>query len=520
MSIPAGPRDSWQLDRGQLFQATSLVMLGYLASRVLGLVREMAIAHRFGTSAELGAYLAAFRVPDLLFQLVAGGALASAVIPTLSQVLARERPEEASRLASTLWNGVGLFLTLLAAASFLLAPLLARLLVPGYSPELQALTARLMRLLLLAPILFGLSGISGAVLNTHQRFLLPALAPSLYNLAIIAGALFLAPRHGVWALAGGAVVGAALHLLANLPGLARLGLRYRPLLDLRHPGLAEVIRLMLPRVLGLAAVQLNFLVNTVLASGLGREALAAVNFAWLLLMLPHGIVAQSVATAHFPTLSHQWAEGNRAGMRQTFSAALRLILFLTVPASLGLLLLRVPLIELLFQRGAFDRHSTQATAWALQFYALGLAFHAGVEICARTFYALRDTRTPVLVGGGAMLLNVALSLLLIHPLSFGGLALANSLATALELAGLVWLLHHRLEGLPGRTLVGDTLRILLASGIMAVGIAPGRWSGPPGALAAMAVGGLLYLASSLLLHRRLLRRALQAVLQRRAPREW
>lgn len=507
---------------GQLARAAGTVMLAFLLSRLLGLAREIIIARQFGTSLELAAYLAAFRVPDLIFQLIAGGALGSAFIPTFTSYLATGDERGAWRLASAIFNLLFILLSAIAIVAAILAPWLATLIVPGFDREAQALTAQLMRWMLVAPIIFGLSGLVMGVLNSYQHFLLPALAPAVYNLSIIAGALFLAPLPGVGVrgLVAGVVAGSALHLVIQLPMLLRKGLAYTPTLGLDHPGVREVGRLMLPRMLGLAAVQVNFLVNTILASGLGPQALPALNYAWLLMLLPQGIIAQAIGTAVFPTLSALAAQDEIERLRRTFSDALRMVLYLATPAGIGLIVLRMPVVQTLLERGHFTEASTDAVAPALGLYALGLFAHAGVEIVARTFYALHDTRTPVLIGAGAMAGNVLLSLVLIRtPLSFGGLALANSLATTLELVTLLWVLSPRLGGVEGRRLATSLARVLAASAAMVLGVVwvMGRAMGWQPALAlvvAVAAGAVIYVGASAFLGseevwaaRRLVRRA-------------
>jgi putative peptidoglycan lipid II flippase len=489
---------------GQLARAATIVMAAFVASRTLGLAREMIIARQFGTSLELGAYLAAFRVPDLIFQLVAGGALGSAFIPTFTSCLAHGDEAEAWRLASAVFNIAALILTTCAFVAALLAPWIVPLIVPGFDPQAQALTAQLMRLMLISPVIFGLSGISMGVLNSYQHFLLPALAPVVYNLSIISGALLLAPVLGIYGLAVGVVVGSLLHLLIQVPMLLRKGFVYTPALLLGHPGVREVGRLMLPRVIGLAAVQVNFLVNTILASGLGAEALPALNYAWLLMLLPQGVFALAIATAVFPTFSELAAGEERVELRRTLSAALGVVWYLTIPASVGLVILQRPLIRVLLERGRFTGASTDAVAWALGFYALGLFAHATVEIVTRAFYALHDTRTPVLIGIGAMACNVLLSLLLIRPLLHGGLALANSSATLLEMLVLMWMLRARLGGMDGRRMVSSLARIGLAAGVMGLalgGFARAQWFTSPLILAGGGVllGAAVYLIASLLL---------------------
>jgi len=460
-------------DKAQIARAAGLVMALFVVSRALGLLREMVISHQFGTSGDLDAYLAAFRLPDILFQLVAGGALASAFIPTFASYLVLEHEERAWRLASAIINLVLLLTTALAVLAALLAPFLVRAVVaPGFDLERQALTVSLMRLMLLAPIVFGVSGVLMGILNARQHFLLPALAPIVYNLGIMAGALFLAPGLGVRGLAWGVVGGALGHLLVQIPGVLRQGLLYTPTLGLHDRGVHEVARLMLPRVAGLAAVQINFLVNTILASGLVAGSLSAINYAWLLMLLPQGVFAQAVATAAFPTFSTQAARGRRGEMRSTLSATLRAVLYMALPAAVGLIVLRRPLVQMVFERGAFTDTSTQMVAWALALFTLGLPAHSVVEIVVRAFYATHDTKTPVAIGVLAMGLNVVLSLLLIGAferagwLPLGGLALSNSLATTAEMTLLLIILRRRLAGLEGRRMVGSLLRIGVAAAVM------------------------------------------------------
>ena len=402
-------------DKAQIARAAGLVMALFVVSRALGLLREMVISHQFGTGGDLDAYLAAFRLPDILFQIVAGGALASAFIPTFATYWAKGNEKGAWRLASAIINLVLVLTTALAILAALLAPWLVRTVVaPGFDPPRQVLTAELMRVMLITPAIFGVSGVIMGILNARRHFLLPALAPILYNLGIIAGAVILAPTMGVRGLAVGVVAGALGHLLIQVPGLVHYGMQYTPILGLRDAGVHEVGRLMLPRMVGLAAVQVNFLVNTILASGLVAGSLAALNYAWLLMLLPQGVFAQAVATAAFPTFSAQAAKGQRTALRSTLAATLRAVLYLAVPAAVGLIVLRVPLVQLVFERGAFTATSTQMVAWALALFALGLPAHSVVEITVRAFYAMHDTRTPVAVAIGAMVLNVVLSLAFIR----------------------------------------------------------------------------------------------------------
>lgn len=509
--------------------AAALVMLFFILSRATGLLREVVIGAQFGTSAELDAYLAAFRVPDLLFQLVAGGALGSAFIPTFSASWSRGKEAAAWLLFSRILNLVTLFLVVLAGSAALLAPLLVeRVIAPGFSPAQQALTVELMRWMLISTVVFGASGLVMGALNAAQHFLLPAAAPVLYNLAIIGGAWLLTPRVGVYGLVVGVVIGALAHLLVQLPGLLRRGAVYRFSLGVGDADVREVARLMGPRVLGLLFVQLNFLVNTILASNLPAGSLSALNYAWLLMLLPQGIFAQAIATVAFPTFAAQIATGKQAEMGRSLARILSTVLFLTLPATVVLLVLRLPLVQLLFQRGSFSLESSQSVAFALQFYAIGLVAHSVVEIVVRAFYALHDTLTPVLIGVGAMVLNILLSLLWIGGMGYGGLALANSGATAVEMVVLVWLLGRRL----GRIDLAALGSSLLRSGLAAAGVAAALlfWLGwlagipelngllPAGwvaGLGGLLLAGLVYLLLSLLLGNQELR-SFTALLGRRS----
>lgn len=486
--------------------AATLVMALFVVSRLLGLLREVVIAAQFGTSAQMDAYLAAFRLPDFLFYVVAGGALGSAFIPTYTEFLARKDMAGAWRLASAVINWVVLILSALGGLAAIFAPWLVQTLYPNFAPEQQLLTVELMRWMLISTVIFGVSGVLMGILNAHQHFFLPALAPVIYNLAIIGGAWFLGDTWGVRGLTAGVVLGAAGHLAVQLPGVlaGRHRLHYRRVLAARDPSLHEVGRLMAPRVLGLAAVQLNFVVTAVLAASLSAGSLTALNYGWIIMLLPQGIIAQSVATALFPTLAALVAENKRGEMRDIFLTTLRNLLFLTLPAAVGLVVLSRPIVRLLLERGAFTPESTQATALALGFFALGLVGHAVVEIAARAFYALKNTRTPVGIGVAAMVINIALSVALLRLFGamgwppHGGLALANSTAVMLEMVALLVLLRRPLGGFGQPGLAASVGKMIVAAGGMAVALLLlqpllWQWGAWPGGIGGIVLGGLAYL---------------------------
>lgn len=480
--------------------ASVILVLGFAGSRALGVVRNIALAGTFGTGPELDAYFAAFRLPDALFQLIVGAALGSAFIPTFANTFTRVSPADAWRLAGAALNIFTLLGAAAAGLGFALAPWLVPLTVPGFPESQQELTVTLTRTMLLSTVFFCASGTVGGILNARGHFLLPAVVPWLYNLSIIGGTWWLSGVFGVLGPAIGVAVGAALHLLIQLPGLARVGMRYTLAFHPKTPGMGEIFRLMGPRVLGLATIQVNWLVTTVLASTLSAGSVAALSYAWAVTMLPLSVFGMAPATAAFPTLAQAAAQEDWARFRHTLSTGLRITLFLTIPSSVGLILLREPLIALLFQRGLFDAASTRLTAFALLFYGGGLFAHVLQEMAARGSYSLRDTKTPFAFASLGMVAHVVFSLLLREPMGVGGLALAMSLAATLETGGLLLALLRRLDGFDWKELVTSGLRTLAATVVMAGAVqgvlaATAGIEGTPGSIVTLAAGMVLGSAS-------------------------
>jgi putative peptidoglycan lipid II flippase len=456
---------------------TAIVGAAFVLSRLAGLVREAVIVGQFGLSDELDAYIAAFRLPDTLFLLIIGGAVGSAFIPVFTSLFSRGKELEAWRLASTLINASVVLLSLGAIVLAFLAPLLVgAVLDPTGTPTQQATVVDLTRIMLLSPLLLGLGGWAMGILNARQHFTLPALAPVSYNLAIIGGALWLAPTFGVYGLAWGVVAGALLHFAVQVPGLWRAGMRYSLRLNLRDEGAGQVGRLIVPRLLGQAAFQVNVIAMTGIANSLAAGSLAAFNTAYVIMMLPHGIFAMSLATVTFPTMSALFGEGKLDELRATLAKAIRVLLFLIIPASVGMFALREELVATLFQLQNFDASDTRVVASALSYFALGLAAYAVVEIVTRAFYALHDTRTPVLIAVVTVATNVALAgyLALGLGMSQDGLALSLAATTTLEMV-LLWFYLGR--KLPGWRLSSDGLFISISKS----------------ALAALVMGGVLLL---------------------------
>lgn len=451
-------------------------MFAIIISNLVGLLRQIVVANGFGTSPDLEAFNAANRVGEVLFNLMAGGALASAFVPTFTGLLVKDQKSTAWRLASGIANLIVVIMIVMCLITAVVAPWLVKyLLAPGYDAAKQQLTVQILRVLLPSVVIFGLSGLVMGILNAHQKFLIPALTPAMYSTGMILGVWLLVPQLGIFGLAWGAVIGALLHLGLQIPSLVKLGGRYQAIFIPKDSLVLQVGRLMLPRLFGAAIVQLNFWVNTILAS-FHEGSLNGITYAFQLMLMPQAAIAQSIAIAAMPTFSAQVALDKMDELRQSLASSLRGLILLSVPASIGLMILRKPIVALLYQRGEFDVHSTELVAWALLWYAAGLVGHAMVEVLSRAFYALQDTRTPVLVGVAAMSLNILFSLILmpvfesIGWMPHGGLALANSLATALETVGLLVLIRRKMKRMYARRILSLAWRSLLAGMMMAAAL--------------------------------------------------
>jgi putative peptidoglycan lipid II flippase len=489
-----------------------VVMVGLVVSNVVGLLRDVLVTRAFGTGVDYDSFNAANRLPEFLFFLMAGGALASAFIPTYTAFLVADKRREADRLTSAVGSWVFLLLAAGSVLCALFAPQLVRgVIAPGYTdPEQIQKTIALLRILLICPAVFGISGLMMGILNAHQRFFFSALAPTFYSLGWIVGVLLLAPAMGIFGLAWGVVLGSLMHFAVQLPALLSLRPAYRISLDTTDPAVRNVVRLMAPRVVGQSAVQLNFLVNTFLTSGQPMGSLSSITLAFKLMLMPEIAVAQAAGTAAFPTLSAQVSRGQIDPMRSTVVSVLRGVFFLALPAAVGLIFLARPIVRMVFERGAFDAHSTDMVVWALVFFALGLVAHSLLEVLARAFYAMQDTASPVAVSVGGMVLNVVLSLLLVSLFTaigwmpHGALALANSLATIIEMTVLVLLLRRKIRSLMDRAAWLSFGRTALASAALAVAL--WIWGGAMQSASVwiLGLGGILagmivYGAASLLL---------------------
>jgi putative peptidoglycan lipid II flippase len=456
-----------------------------LASRVLGFARDLVIARAFGAAGATDAFFVAFRLPNLLRRLVAEGALSSAFIPVFTEYLTARPRAETLRMFRAVSGAMLLLLAGLSAAGALGAPWIVRAMAPGFfaDPEVGALTVRLARVMFPYLLLVGLGALAMGVLNAHRHFLAPALAPLGLNVAMIAGALWLAPRldQPVMGLAVGVLAGGAVQLLVQVPALRARGALVAPALEPRHPAVRRIARLMTPVVLGQSALHLGTLINTVIASFLAGGSVSYLYYADRLVEFPLGIFGIAVATAVLPTLAEQASRRDLSALRETLSFALRLATFVSLPAAIGLFVLREPIVRVLYERGRFGPAETEGTAAALAMYALGLVSFTVTRIGAQAFYALGDTRTPVRASLWAMAVNCALAAALAWPLGHAGLALATAVAATVN-AGLLGLALRR--RLPRRRIPGAGRAWLRIFGVSAgLGLALAAvwrvWPPPP-----------------------------------------
>ena len=463
-SAPAGSAAAARLAR-----SAGVVGAATLTSRLLGLVRDQVLAAMFGAGNAMDAFNVATRIPNLLRDLFAEGAMSAAFVPAFMRRLTHDGRLEAWRLGNQLLNALVVVTGALVLAGIVFAEPLVRLLAGSYAtiPGKLELTVLLTRILLPFLSLVAVAAALMGMLNSLNRFFTPALSPAMYNVGIImSGALLvpLMPGLGldrIVAIAIGALLGGIGQVAFQAPALYREGFRYRATLDPSDPGLRHILRLMGPGTLAGAAVQINLLVNMVLATGQGTGAVSWLGYAFRVMYLPIGLFGVSIASATLPVVSRHAAREDLDGIRDAVSRALRLMLVVNVPATVGLIALGAPIVELIFERGSFTPEDTAATAAALLFYAPGLAGYSAVRIAVPCFYALGSSITPTTISMAAVTLNVALNLLLVEFMGYRGLALGASIAALANAVTLLAVLRRRLHGL-------DLPRVLLAFAKIAV----------------------------------------------------
>ena len=448
-------------------KAAGGLMVAMMISRVLGYVREIAMTTQFGKTFATDAYIAAFTLPDLLYNLLVGGALSSAFIPVFSGYLAQDREREGWHVASTVINIV----LLVMGVAIVLGMIFTRELIPlvayKFRGETLDLTVKLTRIMFPAFIILSLNGLMMGILNSYQNFRTPAFGAIVYNLGIIIFGVLLSPKYGIAAFAIGVVAGHIGNFLVQMPALMKNGLLgYRPVIDLKHPGVRKIFVLMLPAILALSASQINLIINQNLASALSEGSITALRMANRLMWLPLGVFAGSIAVAIFPTMTAQAARREMTEFKKTISMGVRSIFLITIPAGAGLIFLSVPIVRLLFQQGKFGPDATQATAYALVFYSVGLFAQSAIWVITRAFYALHDTMRPLIISLITIALNFVLNITLMGPLQEGGLALAYSITGILNMVILLWLLRKKIGPIGAKSLFKSFLLITAAACIM------------------------------------------------------
>lgn len=468
---------------GQILQALASVGGATLLSRVLGFARDMVVALAFGAGMTTDAFFVAYRIPNMLRRLLGEGALSAAMVPVVTEYATRRAAPEAARMLRAVLGAAVLVLAVATILGVLLAPGIVRVMAPGFArdPGQEALASLLARVMFPYLALVGLSAFAMGALNAHGRFFAPAVAPAVQNVGMILCVLVLA-RHvdpPILSLAIGVVLGGVGQLVVQLPDLRRSGCLVGPSGEITHDAVRQVGRLLLPSVVGLAAVQVNVFVITLLASLLAPGSISFLYYADRVMEFPLGIFGVALASAALPSMARQASAGDRGGLATTLGFALRMSMFVSIPATVGLVLLRTPITRVLFQRGRFTAADTAATAEALLWFAVGLAGIAGARIAAQAFYALRAPGVAVRFGVLAVAVNIAAALALMQPFGHSGLAAASSVAAYVNLAGLVWAARHRLGPIGGTALATSIARTSAAAVPLAILCQGAQWVWPP-----------------------------------------
>jgi putative peptidoglycan lipid II flippase len=452
--------------------AAFVITLSGLASRVLGLLRDRFLASTFGAGDTLDVYYAAFRIPDLIYNLLILGALSAAFIPVFTSLVSNEKEGEAWDLASGIMNIAIVSIAILSIIFAIFAPWIMRILTPGFPPEKMDQVVYFTRIMFLSPLFLGISGIFGGILTSLKRFLIYSLAPILYNLGIIIGVLVFVRFMGPIGLAWGVVLGAFLHMLTQYPAAKNLGYRHAWsfIVHFSNREVRKVFRLMIPRTLGIAIGQINLLIITIFASTLAAGSLAIFNFAQNLQSVPLGIFGISFSIAVFPTLSHFAAKKDNANFVLSFSQTFRQILFFVIPTSIFILLLRAQLVRVILGAGKFDWEDTRLTFMCLGILAASLFAQSLIPLLARSFYAMHDTKTPFYIAMASEAVNIATVLLLIKKYEIISLAVAFSLSSIVQMMLLLFWLRTRYDNLDDKKIIQSVSKITLATFISGLGI--------------------------------------------------
>lgn len=454
-------------EEGSILRASVLISGATLLSRILGFARDIVLARLFGAGMAADAFFVAYRIPNMLRELFAEGSMAAAFIPVFSEYLKKRAHQDAKDLANVAFTTLLLLLSVVSFLGVLGAPLIVSVIAMGFAddPEKQVLTIQLTRMMFPYLIFIGLSALVMGILNSVRSFAAPAFAPVIFNLTIIFCAFLVAPQlsNPIYGIAIGVVLGGCAQFFIQLPHLRRANFSLSLRWDLSHPGVKRIGVLIIPTIFGLGITQANLLLNTILASFLAAGSVTFLFYGMRLIHFPLGLVGIALATAILPSLSTLTASDAHDELNKRIEFGLRHVFFLMIPATIGLIMLRIPLVHLFFEHGAFTAKATKETAIAVAFYAVGLWAFGAIRIVVSAFYAMQDTRTPVRVAMLALLCNIVLSLSLMGPLQHGGLALATSIATMLNVSILLIFLVRKIGHLNWSAIANSLLRTAGAS---------------------------------------------------------
>ena len=456
-------------EKRNITKAAGLMSVATFISRILGYIKDMILAVFFGATGLSDTFFVAFRIPNLLRELFAEGSMSSAVIPVLTEHQTKYGDEEAKRLVRIIFTSITIFVGLICVLGIIFAPAIVTAIAPGFlnMPDKFSLTVLLTRLMFPFLLFISLAAIVMGALNTRRIFFIPAVAPAMLNITIIAAVLLLAPgmEQPIIAVAIGVAIGGLVQFAFQLPSFFKNGYSLTPQYDFRHPGLKKISILILPATMGMAVAQINIFISTILASYLVEGSITYLYYSMRLIQFPIGIFGVAMGMAVLPTLSEHAVKGDFDSLRSDFSFALRLLFFMTIPAMAGLIALREPIVNILFQRGRFDYAATIGTSQALLFYSLGIWAMVGVRIVTVSFYSMQDTKTPVKVAVIALLTNIILSLIFMGPLKHSGLALANAVASSVNFTALFFMLRKKLGRVEGRKIAASFIKISTASAV-------------------------------------------------------
>ena len=453
-----------------IMQAAGLLMIMMLISRILGYVRDVVLLSSFGQDFRTDAYYAAFNIPDFIYSVLLGGALGSAFIPIFTQYLAQDKEEDSWIVASTIFNIMLIGAVVLISLGLIFTPQLMELLAPGYDAQTKDLAVYLTRIMFGQAFFMCLMGIAQGICHSYKKFLAPALGSVLYNVAIIVVGLLLKDKLGIVAFTLGVVFGAFLNFAVQIPTLLDIGLKYKPLIDLHHEGVKKFFVLLVPVFVGLSVTHLNTFVGTNLGSSLGEGVVTALSNAQRLMMLPVGVFAISIAVASFPSMAAHVAQGKMDAYKEDLSLSFRTIVFINVPAAVGMAVLSVPIVRAMYMQGEFTLANMDLTADALVFYCIGLLGYGAQHALNRGFYAIQDTKSPVALNVGIIFVNIVLSIVLSKIMDYRGLALAYSIAGLLSIVALLWGLNSKVGKLGRRRIIISCFKSAISAAVMGVGV--------------------------------------------------